>query len=218
MNVVESAYRTMNGSGKTGFFFSLSCRSCVPLESIRGATTSEFECLNPSNNNRSNTPPLKALKMATNRKPVIVLINGGYHLPIHYYPLAEKLQQVGYGVALPRHVSVGLDDSILDKTWEHDAQAARVMMQPHLDAGRELIVVGHSYGCIVATAVVEGNTVDDRRAKGLKGGVKAVLYIAGFAYAERGISPATSFVSPPASGSGSGSGGAPAWWCIEASY
>ena len=59
---------------------------------------------------------------------------------------------------------------------------------PLLDAGREAVLVCHSHGGVAGSAAVEDQTLADRAARGLLGGVKAVVYISSFAFPEKGMS------------------------------
>ncbi|KAK2606221.1 hypothetical protein QQS21_003392 [Conoideocrella luteorostrata] len=61
-------------------------------------------------------------------------------------------------------------------------------MKEHVDAGRELVMVSHSFGGLPATDSVVGETVRERQEKGLAGGVRAVVYIAAFAPPAPGMS------------------------------
>jgi hypothetical protein len=61
-------------------------------------------------------------------------------------------------------------------------------MKPYLEAGKEILVVCHSFGGIAGTDSIVGNTVDERRARGARGGVMAIVYIASFAPSSAGLS------------------------------
>ena len=56
-----------------------------------------------------------------------------------------------------------------------DRQPINFLLIPYLDEGHEAIIVSHSYDNLPATLCVEGQTVLDRDAKGLKGGVTEYL-------------------------------------------
>ncbi|KAL7627514.1 hypothetical protein AAE478_001707 [Parahypoxylon ruwenzoriense] len=121
-------------------------------------------------------------------KPVIVLVHGAFLAPVHYRKLIEPLRARGYAVVAPPLPATGLDDCVAGKTYVDDAKRLLECLAPFLDEGREAVVVGHSQGGIAASALTEGQTVEDRRAKGLRGGVKAVIYLTAFAVPERGAS------------------------------
>lgn len=60
------------------------------------------------------------------------------------------------------------------------------LVNPLFDAGREVVIIGHSYGGIPACASTQGYTMDERADKGKKGGFRSIIYLAGFAIPEKG--------------------------------
>ncbi|KAI0111936.1 alpha/beta-hydrolase [Daldinia grandis] len=122
------------------------------------------------------------------QKPVIVLIHGAFFSPVHYRTLIEPLRSQGYIVLSPPMATTGLDDSVAGKTYVDDVKRILVCLLPYLDEGREAVVVGHSQGGIAASALTEGQTVEDRKAKGLKGGIKSVIYLTALAIPTKGES------------------------------
>ncbi|OAA57050.1 hypothetical protein SPI_07431 [Niveomyces insectorum RCEF 264] len=145
--------------------------------------------------------------MASDAKPVVVLIPGAFHKPSVWSPVAERLRNRGYTVLTPPLAVTGdlSGQTPQSQAWKDlagadaldDAKVVLSELEPFLADGREAVVVSHSYGSVASTAAVYGNTVVDRAAKGLKGGVKSVVNIAGFAYPvrEKGIMGDTS--EPP---------------------
>ncbi|KAH7024441.1 Alpha/beta hydrolase fold-1 [Microdochium trichocladiopsis] len=125
--------------------------------------------------------------MATG-KPVVLFVHGAWHSPGHYKSLIASLQQAGYIVLAPQLATAGPDDSIIGKSISDDVARLSEAASSHLDGGREIVVVAHSYGGIPATQFCEGRSVSDRAAQGLKGGVRAVVYICSYAPTEKGKS------------------------------
>lgn len=82
--------------------------------------------------------------------------------------------------------TTGLDDTVGGKTYVDDVKRLLGLLTPYLDEGREAVVLGHSQGGIAASALTEGQTVEDRKAKGLKGGIKAVIYLTALAIPVKG--------------------------------
>ncbi|KAI1142330.1 alpha/beta-hydrolase [Hypoxylon sp. FL0543] len=124
----------------------------------------------------------------SSQKPVIVLIHGAFFAPVHYRKLIEPLRAQGYVVASPPLPTTGIDDTVAGKTYVDDVKRLLEGLTPFLDEGREAVVVGHSQGGIAASALTEGQTVEERKAKGLKGGIKAVIYLTALAIPEKGAS------------------------------
>ncbi|KAI1372670.1 alpha/beta-hydrolase [Hypoxylon crocopeplum] len=116
--------------------------------------------------------------MAGQDKPIILLIHGAWHIPLHYRYLIDGLRRSRYTVLAPSLVTTGYDDSIDGKTHLDATSQVREFILPYLDQGRKVVVVSHSYGGIVATQVSGGLTLEERAAQGLKGGIIGLVYIA----------------------------------------
>ncbi|KAI1470713.1 alpha/beta-hydrolase [Daldinia caldariorum] len=122
------------------------------------------------------------------QKPIIVLIHGAFLSPLHYRKIIEPLRSQGYIVLSPPMATTGIDDSVAGKTYVDDVKRLLDCLLPYLDEGREAVVVGHSQGGIAASALTEGQTIEDRKAKGLKGGIKSVIYLTALAIPMKGAS------------------------------
>lgn len=121
-------------------------------------------------------------------KPVICIVHGAWHRPFHYINLINPLRSKEYTVVAPALPTTGLQETIGKSTVADCAAVIRTSIKDHLDAGREIVMVSHSFGGLPATDSVVGETVNERREKGLAGGVKAVVYIAAFAPPAPGMS------------------------------
>lgn len=120
-------------------------------------------------------------------KPVIVFAHGAWHQPLHYLSLLRSIQAKGHTVVSPVNATLDLKGLSAGKTCQDDTKVIRDAMRPFLESGEDIVLVCHSYGGIPGTDAVEGNTVQERAAKGLKGGVKSVVYIASSALPQRGM-------------------------------
>lgn len=65
-----------------------------------------------------------------------------------------------------------------------DSALVRSYVESLVRAGRSVVAIAHSYGGQVATNALCGLGVDARAAKGLKGGVSHLIYLAGYAVPE----------------------------------
>jgi len=72
-------------------------------------------------------------------------------------------------------------------TWEADKEMLLNLVVPLFEQGKEIIIIGHSYGGIPACAATEGNGVQERVVAGKKGGFRRIVYLAGFAIPQRGM-------------------------------
>lgn len=118
------------------------------------------------------------LLAATSNKPTIVLVPGAFHSPIHYAALIGLLKVAGYTVVSQRNPSC--DSKNPDsQTTAKDADAIRNnLILPQIEAGKDVIVLSHSYGGSPGSAAAKGLSKVERRASGKKGGVIGLLYIA----------------------------------------
>jgi hypothetical protein len=55
-----------------------------------------------------------------------------------------------------------------------------------LNAGKEIVLVAHSYGGTPGCSATENHTIAERSARGEKGGIKAILFIASILVSKRG--------------------------------
>ncbi|KAG8166288.1 hypothetical protein KVR01_004840 [Diaporthe batatas] len=122
-------------------------------------------------------------------KPVIVLIHGPWQTAAQWQPLADGLKSDGFTVLQPQNATSGPDAAaIRGKTYRDDVEVIRLAIEPHLTAGKAIVFVCHSYGGVPASAAADGLQVQDRRALGLTGGVKHIVYLAAFASPVKEIS------------------------------
>jgi pimeloyl-ACP methyl ester carboxylesterase len=114
--------------------------------------------------------------------PSIVLVPGAWHRPAHFQGLIDALAKVNYdavGVTLP-----SVDSSPPLASWDQDAQAVRQIIMERLDAGKDVIVLAHSFGGIIMSEAVKGLGKKDRLAQGLKGGIVKLIYMCAMALPE----------------------------------
>ena len=126
--------------------------------------------------------------MAETSKPLTLVVHGAWHRPAHYRALIRDLQARGHTVLAPPLASAGYDDSIEGKTHVDDTRRIHEVLLPYLDAGREAVILAHSYGGLPATAAVEHHTVAERTARGLPGGVVGIVYVAATPCVANGVS------------------------------
>lgn len=118
------------------------------------------------------------------QKPVILLLHGAFHRPIHYGRLIGALRNEGYTVEYPKLATSGRNDSeqpLEGQTHHDDVKVIHEAMEPHLEKGRNIIIVCHSFGGVSGTASVEGYSVAERENEDLPGGVVGVVYVAALA-------------------------------------
>lgn len=130
------------------------------------------------------------------KKPIIVIVPGAYHRPVHYRKIAEPLSSQGYEV-LSFDLAVCGESVDPNLSFSDDAAVIKEHLLPLLDEGKKAVVVSHSYGSLPVSALIDGQTVAERADKGLKGGISAVINIAGFAFPVPGKSIMGNEQNPP---------------------
>lgn len=114
-------------------------------------------------------------------KPSILLVPGSFGLPEFYTPVLDAVTAKGYqiqGLHLP---SVGL--STLKgregppPTMYDDAAFITKEAMKLADEGRDLILIGHSYGGVPVTQSLKGIGKQERQKQGKKGGVVNIAYM-----------------------------------------
>ena len=111
--------------------------------------------------------------------PTVLFVHGSWHTPAHFAPVREVFEKAGFPTSCPRHPSVGKLPPI---GFEEDSQCIFDELVTLVDKeARDVIVVGHSYGGVVATQAVKQRFAKKVRAEeGKKGGVLRILYICAF--------------------------------------
>ncbi|KAK4866000.1 hypothetical protein LT330_008740 [Penicillium expansum] len=114
--------------------------------------------------------------------PSIVIVPGAWHQPAHFQGLIDELAKVNYdaeGVTMP---SVGSSPPL--PSWEQDALAVRQVIMNKLDAGKDVVVLAHSFGGIAMSEAAKGLGKKEREAQGLKGGIIKLVYMCAMALPE----------------------------------
>lgn len=124
-------------------------------------------------------------------KPVILVVTGAWHPPQCYKPLDEALAGLGYECVIPHLPSMGPGANGV--TWEEDRDLIVQTATPYFEAGREVVLVAHSYGGVPAGAATKGQGVEERRKRGEKRGFKAIIFLAAFAIPVKGTDLLTTF-------------------------
>ncbi|KAF4122551.1 Pimeloyl-ACP methyl ester carboxylesterase [Geosmithia morbida] len=111
--------------------------------------------------------------------PAIVLVPGAFGTPAGYDRIVPYLEDAGFETVDGAYPSSDPPDPADATSLKDIAHLRDEILQPLLDEGRELVVVAHSYGGIVAGGAAKNLSKTTRRAHGLAGGVVGLFYIAG---------------------------------------
>lgn len=78
--------------------------------------------------------------------------HGAYHPPSCYTRLTQKLEAAGLEIVTPRLASLG--EGVVGKTLDDDVAAVQTAAEALFAAGKEVVLVAHSYGGFVAINTV----------------------------------------------------------------
>jgi pimeloyl-ACP methyl ester carboxylesterase len=135
--------------------------------------------------------------MATCSHLAAVVCHGSYHTPAPYGPLLEALQARGIAAYCPHLPTADLAKLNVGDVanpdfnrepppggypqGEEDTAAVLSALKPLVEAGKEVIIVGHSSGGWVATQAAQPDLqAKVRKSQGLLGGVVGILYAGAF--------------------------------------
>jgi alpha-beta hydrolase superfamily lysophospholipase len=112
-------------------------------------------------------------------KPTVLFIHGSWHTPAHYAPICDLFSKSGYPTSCPLLASVGKSPPFGPI---EDAQCIRSELHNLVEKeGKDVIVVAHSYGGVVASQAVDQELArEHRETNGTKGGVLGLLYMCAF--------------------------------------
>ncbi|KAL2062323.1 hypothetical protein VTL71DRAFT_6589 [Oculimacula yallundae] len=119
-------------------------------------------------------------------KPTLVLVHGAFHGPECFHLIQPKLEALGFPVVAVALVTAGRTNPTA--TYRDDVTAIHEILLPILDEGKEVVMVAHSWGGVPGAASIEGHSTQDRKARGLEGGVISLLMIACAVILKKGTS------------------------------
>ncbi|KAL1861008.1 hypothetical protein Plec18170_001523 [Paecilomyces lecythidis] len=109
-------------------------------------------------------------------KPRILIVPGGFTLPELYNDVITHVASKGYSIQALHLPSVGYKTN-LPGTMQDDAAFVASEISQHADEGKDIILIGHSYGGTPATESTKGLSKADRQRQGLPGGLVRLAYI-----------------------------------------
>ncbi|KAH8681934.1 Alpha/beta hydrolase fold-1 [Xylariales sp. PMI_506] len=112
-------------------------------------------------------------------KPAFVLLHGAWHSPRCWSALIAALAKLGYDTAVaPALPSTGSTPPTPD--WSSDVETIRKTVGGLVDAGRDVVVVTHSFSGMTGGTALDSLDKASRAARGLPGGVTRLIYITAF--------------------------------------
>ncbi|KAL7929770.1 Alpha/beta hydrolase fold-1 [Trichoderma chlorosporum] len=125
--------------------------------------------------------------IVTAEKPTIVLLHGAWHDPGCWDAVTSQLNEYQYPFETVRLLSSGGESST---SVAEDTVHIQKLTSQLADAGKDIILVMHSYGGIPGTESARGLLKKDREAEGKLGGIVSLVYVTAFL-----LPPATSLAS-----------------------
>jgi pimeloyl-ACP methyl ester carboxylesterase len=110
--------------------------------------------------------------------PVVVLIPGSFSVAAMYYPILDKLQASGvesYVTTLP---SASRNPPESPASLADDIDAISNTVRTIVDQGKEVVLLAHSYGGMVASGLPLELSQTHRRKNAQDGGVISIIFLA----------------------------------------
>ena len=118
-----------------------------------------------------------SLSSATS-KPTIVIVPGSFSPPSFYATVIDQLHSHNYEAICIDLPSVGRSPhGAPAATMAEDAAQVQFVTSKLAEAGKDVVIVTHSYGGIVGTESARGLAKADREAAGKTGGISRLFYI-----------------------------------------
>lgn len=111
-------------------------------------------------------------------KPAILLIPGSFSIAAMYYPLQDMLVAQGHEVYVNTLPSASRNAPEPPASLSDDASFFSNLIGKIADQGKEIIVLGHSYGGLVASESAKGLSKVERCARGQEGGIVRIIFLA----------------------------------------
>ncbi|KGO45492.1 hypothetical protein PEX1_095750 [Penicillium expansum] len=112
-------------------------------------------------------------------KPTFVFSLGAWNTPIVFDAVRDRLNTLGYPSECPAHPSIGAEPPSL--TLEDDVASLRRVLMTLADEAKDIVLVAHSYGGVVASTASEGLLKQVHAETGKPGGIVKIVYLAAFA-------------------------------------
>lgn len=119
-------------------------------------------------------------QLLSTMKPVIVFAPGAWHPANTFDSLAALLATDGYESQTIAFPAIHRTIKIKEPSLALEIAAARGVIEPLVEAGREVVLVMHSWGGVPGNSALGGLTVRERKALGKTGGVRHLVFMAAF--------------------------------------
>ena len=114
---------------------------------------------------------------ATKTRPHVVLIPGANCQPQNYRQLSNCLSEAGYPVSTP---VLPTDSGKRPATYADDVRVVRETLSRLVEQGKNVLMLMHSYGGLVASSAVKSLSLREREANNQLGGVVHLIYLSAY--------------------------------------
>lgn len=111
-------------------------------------------------------------------KPTIVFTPGAWYPPTVFDGIAKRLNEHGYSCHTIAFPSIQQPTTVQD--LQPDIAAVRTVVEQEVDAGREVIVVSHSWSGLPVSSALDGLERIELESAGKQGGVAKLVFIGAF--------------------------------------
>ncbi|KAF2753372.1 alpha/beta-hydrolase [Pseudovirgaria hyperparasitica] len=115
-------------------------------------------------------------------KPTIIFVPGAWHLASGYDAVIAELKDAEYDAVKVELPSIGVEPGL--QTWEKDVESVRSAISKTVEAGKDAVLVAHSYGSMPANEAVKGFEKTARQEQGKSGGIISYVYCTAFVLPE----------------------------------
>ena len=136
----------------------------------------------------SNEKPVFETKPTMSIKPTFILVPGNF-LPASYFnDLAKRLESRSFPTQLVSIPSTGSSTPLSSNG--PDIAAVKAILEPLVNAGKEIVIVGHSYGSIPMCEAAKGIGKQERVGREESGGIVKLIFVAAWLLQEGESPPA----------------------------
>jgi hypothetical protein len=113
-------------------------------------------------------------------KPTLVFAPGAWYPATAFNPIIDKLTQGPDGYTCHTVAFPSVQQATTVRDLQPDIAAVRALVEPELDAGRDVVVISHSWSGLPVNSALDGLGKADREKDGKTGGVVKLVFISAF--------------------------------------
>lgn len=111
-------------------------------------------------------------------KPTLIFAPGAWYPPTAFKPVIEKLNTHGYTSYTVAFPSIQQTPAVED--LQADIIAVRSLVEAEANAGKDVVIVSHSWSGLPVNSALDGLSKGDREKEGKTGGVIRLVFISAF--------------------------------------